>query len=106
MHIKGDVVDAFGFIDSYLEKNLELVVIPNMTEIEYSFQELFKKAADKHKSKQIEINEIFKEAQNSADVAEKIIKDIPWYAAISGRKGMCFETRANHNITIYWSCHI
>jgi hypothetical protein len=59
--MNGDVVDSFGYVDSFLEKNLGLVLIPNMTEIETDFSPLFTKAEKKYYSTINKIKEQYDE---------------------------------------------
>ena len=75
LHMDGDVVDSFGFIDSFLEKNLGLVMIPNMTESETSYESRFTKASDKFDDHQLIVRKMLKFAtKEETEVAEKTMK--------------------------------
>ena len=45
-------MDSFGFVDSFLENNLALVIAPNMTEIEVGYVDRFSKNSLRFASEQ------------------------------------------------------
>lgn len=46
-YVSGNIVDSFGFVDSFLENNLALVIAPNMTEIEVGYSERFSRNSER-----------------------------------------------------------
>lgn len=99
-YINGDVVDTFGYVDSFLEKNLGLVIIPNMTEIETDYSPRFSKAAEKYYSMISKIKDEEKEKNRQA-----LVEKNPWIGTRSGLGQSCFTITANHNISIFWKCY-